>query len=183
MSELLKKLHKRNLRRKAKKFYRAMKETLEMEKMLWDQISDIDRRGDSIVVGEYQLKDGFGFRLLNEDEVLTGEPFPIHPICIANIAKKRPVVHNTRLQGRCSRRYGRLQNRRPPYLLRTTGNQYELPNDFRINMPLTANFTARNQTGEQSTLDNFVIFVVSFSLLALVFYLLTQTASLFSHQF
>ena len=162
MSDLLKALHKRNLRRKARKFYRAMKQTLQMEQMLWEKVREIDRRGDCSVTvnGEYELQDGFGFRLLNEDEILNGEPFPIHPACILNIAKNRPIIHNRASKQRAPQRkapqWDHL-NRRP-----TTRAGYTCINipEPLINPP----------NAEQSLLTDYAIIFACFILLALIMF-------------
>ena len=100
----------------------------------------------------YNLQDGFGFRLLNEDEILTGEAFPLHPVCIFNIAKKLPVIHNCAPRQRAPKRH--QLNRRPEY--------------NSISMPQPLNSTSN---GKEITLIDYAIWVACFSLFALVMFL------------
>ena len=85
MSELQRRIQKRDLKRKAKAFYRAMKESLYLKHMFLNRISDIDQRGDHFwSQREYELADGWGFRLFND--LWAGQSLPIEARWIANFA-------------------------------------------------------------------------------------------------
>ena len=108
MSELQRRMQKRHLRRKAREFYRAMKESMALEQMLWKKVKQIDQRGDEMWIdGNYELQDGWGFRLLNEDEVLTGQTFPIEVAWIANLAREQPKSSKKRKRNSRAKRLNR----------------------------------------------------------------------------
>ena len=105
MSELQRRIQKRDLKRKAKVCYRAMKDSLHLEHMLLRKITEIDQRGDQFWShGQYEHADGWGFRLLNEDEILTGQAFPIEAEWIAKFATNN---RNTKKPKRSRKRTNR----------------------------------------------------------------------------
>ncbi len=153
MSELQRRIQERDLKRKARAFYHSMQESMSLERMLWRKVKDIDQRGDEFWIdGQYQLEDGWGFRLLNEDEVLTGQAFPIDLKWIAQIAfgkSKQTKTKRKRMRRarKCKRRV------RPPLMSTTT------PNATYIRMPDEA-----ATKGKLCTIQNILKAIVWFSL-------------------
>ena len=147
MSELQRRMQKRDLKRKARAFYRAMHESMALEQMIWNKVKEIDQRGDEMWIdGKYELQDGWGFRLLNEDEVLTGQTFPIEAAWIANLACKQPKTSKKRKRKRRARKVNRIM-------------PITTPNATCIRMP-----EERAAQGKLCTTQNILKAIVCFSL-------------------